>query len=665
MHRRHAVPALIQCAVFAAGAGVLWTRLPALCPLVAAAALAQAVLAGRLLHGEGARLARWVAVASLVVAAVALGVLLETTAYVFTRFTDIGARSGWQLLGGGLVALPWVAGIPLWQLFTAPGRTLAPPTGLVVLLICGATAWHGHDKASADRTWSPVDGAAAAAWMLEREGAPPDSDHPVLLVATVIRNGKARWSMSMRGGSLARALEALHPPALEGNNSGLILEVVRAAGPLSRPWLQRGRGLAAPAGSTGFRTERGVVGAWSAWQGERVSGALLATVRTPALQLAPDVLEWVQVDGWLATPDGVTPLERSWSRPQPFEPDTLLAAALAGGHHLAANMGQDGRFAYVVEGPSGKHGPGYNFPRHAGGAWFLARLWQRTRDPVVREALDAALDFLARHTTSLDDGRTYVLDPARRDGKAWVGTNALALLALLAAEGDPDLAQGLANHLASSVDDVGRIRGDFDVAGQTWPAQPLVTYAQGQVLLGLAAAERAGLSGIRPALERAADFIESDYWPLGAGLYLPLDEHWMCLASAAAQEVLPRAAGERICRAWIQDRVPPPPGSDLAPPAGPAAATGEAWIAAAELDRRAGRRTDAYDGALAYARILLDHAYQLTDSPLLTRPERLVGGFRDRPHQLDVRVDAVQHIACALLGAEQLLRDSPLPGSMP
>ncbi|MEY3212516.1 MAG: hypothetical protein RIT28_2997, partial [Pseudomonadota bacterium] len=62
---------------------------------------------------------------------------------------------------------------------------------------------------------------------------------------------------------------------------------------------------------------------------------------------------------------------------------------------------------------------------------------------------------------------------------------------------------------------------------------------------------------------------------------------------------------------------------------------------------------------------LLGNAYQAADAPFLGRPERLIGGFRDRPWRLMVQVDAVQHVGCALLGVEQLLRGEALPGAMP
>ena len=70
------------------------------------------------------------------------------------------------------------------------------------------------------------------------------------------------------------------------------------------------------------------------------------------------------------------------------------------------------------------------------------------------------------------------------------------------------------------------------------------------------------------------------------------------------------------------------------------------------------------DEALAYGQWFLRNAYQKTDASLLPNPNNLIGGFRDNPHKLDVRMDAIQHIGCALLGIEALL-DTVYPGSLP
>ena len=99
--------------------------------------------------------------------------------------------------------------------------------------------------------------------------------------------------------------------------------------------------------------------------------------------------------------------------------------------------------------------------------------------------------------------------------------------------------------------------------------------------------------------------------------------------------------------------------------AGAAAGGAEAIVARAERDRRLGQRGRWYDDALAYGRLFLASAYRPADSALLGRPARLLGGFRDNPVRLDVQIDAVQHIGCALLGIERLLRDEDTPGGSP
>ena len=88
---------------------------------------------------------------------------------------------------------------------------------------------------------------------------------------------------------------------------------------------------------------------------------------------------------------GGRPLMAGWQAPEAVTPESLRAAALAGARHIIANQATDGRFTYVVKGPSGRPGRGYNLPRHAGTAWFLARVAARTGDPEVQEGARRAV----------------------------------------------------------------------------------------------------------------------------------------------------------------------------------------------------------------------------------------------------------------------------------
>ncbi|MFH1465736.1 MAG: hypothetical protein ABIO70_15220, partial [Pseudomonadota bacterium] len=92
---------------------------------------------------------------------------------------------------------------------------------------------------------------------------------------------------------------------------------------------------------------------------------------------------------------------------------------------------------------------------------------------------------------------------------------------------------------------------------------------------------------------------------------------------------------------------------------------GEALVARAERDRRRGVAGPWRALAENYGRIFLASAYRPADTPLLGHAARLLGGFRDNPLRLDVQVDAVQHIGCALLGIERLLRGEATPGGAP
>jgi hypothetical protein len=253
-----------------------------------------------------------------------------------------------------------------------------------------------------------------------------------------------------------------------------------------------------------------------------------------------------------------------------------------------------------------------------------------------------------------------VKDPARNDGKIWVGTTALATMAAVAA-GDPRAASWGA-FVASSVDAQGAVRGELDAKTETFPEQPLNTYGQGQVALALAQLVRAGSTDVRDAAQRAFAFVDGGYAPGAAGRLLSLDEHWLCLAALAGKELTTEGPG--ICRAYIENSGlgrRPDPGSTLLPASGPAGGFAEAVVASAYLFPEGPYR----DLALRYGWLFVRSSYKVADSPFLGRPDSLLGGFRDSLAELDVQVDSVQHIGCALLGIESLLTGDAAPGSLP
>ena len=215
--------------------------------------------------------------------------------------------------------------------------------------------------------------------------------------------------------------------------------------------------------------------------------------------------------------------------------------------------------------------------------------------------------------------------------------------------------------MARSVDARGQVRGELDRKSGRFGAQQQNPYGQGQTLLALASLVRSGHSDLAPAMQRAADFVDGPYAPLGAVRLVGLDEHWSCLAAMAVQDVTGTASGMSLCRAYLADPGLPSVVGGVWPGTAAAGGRAEAVVAAAVIDPDGPYTTD----AMAFARLFLAGAYRAGDAPFVGRLPALLGGFRDRPWDLDVRIDAVQHIGCALLGMESLLSGDPHPGSLP
>lgn len=672
--RSAGVLGLLQAAAMGVAAAYLGGRWLPLGVLAGAVGVLQLWGAVQSFRGEDGKWSRWAAIANLVLVALCFGLHLQLALHIADTFTPIGAKTGWALLGGAAGASLGASLIPTIQLFVFRGQPRREQLGAVVasalvLLLPPLGALPRLIPQAAPVT---VDGQAAAEWTFARwegQGPPPfDDATPVQGVVQFWSQGELLSSQPLDG-PLSESLGALSLPELPSGERGVVVELSTASRPLRTHPLQRTVWLLVPGGEA-LRGPEGWVGSVPLWREEhvrrrKVDDALWMPTVSP--KAAPGATEAHQMAAWIASSSGSAPLQQGWTAPEPLTPDNLRASAVAGAHMLAANMRPDGRYAYIVRGPSGDWGKGYNYPRHAGTTWFLARVWQRTGDPTAREAALAGVAHLSDVSVHLDDGRAFVSDPARSDGKAWVGTTALALLALTTLDVEPELQQAYADFISSAVTEQGVVQGDIGVQDGVFAPQPQVTYAQGQGLLALAAAERAGLEGVSEPLDRAIAYVDGDYWPMPAARMGTLDEHWMCLAMIATHQQRGVAAGEAVCDAYLQHVAwqAPVPGSPTQPASGPAAGLAEAVIARAELDRRRGVPGPMEQRGLEYAASMLASQYRPTDGPFLGHPERLLGGYRNTPWDGDVQIDAVQHIGCALLGAEQLLAGAPLPGGMP
>lgn len=645
--------AILQALVYGGVAAFLWERSVVDGGLFAAAAGAQLVAAGT---GRRPRVRAVAAALSLLAAAAVWARFFLLAMEIQAVFGPEPGGQALSALGGTAVAIPWLLVVPVLQLrATGWGRAalllvLAPVPGVLV---------PGLDPAPA----APL-AAAGGAWATWSTGAPPTGFDPAETYrVTALRDGAPLADpVAVEGGDtapLAERLRRLGPP---GPEDALLVD--RDLGPTPGGLVRLGldgppRDSPALAARS-VRREQVFPGVWlPRAEGARRSGTALVSAA------------------------GVVVLREGWA-PRPVadslpSPEAIDEAVRAGAAFLAHSQADTGRFAYIVKGPEGTPGSGYNYPRHAGTAWYLARVAAALGDPVAATAADRALAHLDTRTfSSSADGRTHVRDPARKDGRSWIGTVALATLAEVTRRRDPgpfpppdsDRLDGWARQLVASVDDRGFVQSEMLLSDGTFPEQVANAYGQGQAMLALAALAR-GVPGLDPALSegaraalvRAAGYVDDGYYGTRHPLFVP-DEHWMCLAAFAYGEVIgARAEGmDGSCATYVaQMRLDAPRAGAPRPAAGPAGGGAEAVIA---------RAWDTRDPSLIelshrYAGLFLDQQYRAADAPLLGDAAALLGGFRDTAGDLDVQIDSVQHIGAALLGVEALLSGRARPGSMP
>lgn len=610
----------------------------------------QIVAGASLLMGRD-RIARGCAILSLVGVAVVVGQFYSAGAHLTEAYGSDARRIGEASIQQVWLAIPWGVFFPAWQALHGGLKSLIIP---VVALAIPWMVGSGIDEPL--REWpAQVEqtAAAEAAFLLwqGKNATLPEGAGPATILLTPYERGRAGTAVRGDGPNLRSAtLEALEKlPPIGESRPALVLDIAKK---------MYSRGALVPAGDGGGLSKSRGKSPTVAWRPGNVSTRRVApkwTLPRPKMKgYAPTLFDSV-----LADSSGSYQILGAWTAPPELTAESALEAALNGGLMLSRHQTEEGKFAYTVNGKTGKiSGKSYNFPRHAGTTWFLARLALRTNDTAIWDATLLGLKYMEENTIKMPDGRAYLGDPRRRDGKAWVGTTALAVLAAVAA--DHPMALPWGRFIASSVDEQGQVRGEMKRSEGIHKAQKKNPYGQGQTTLALAALVRAGHEEFRPVLERLAAYMDGDYGPGGAGRLFVLDEHWTCLAALAIQDALGTAAGTEICHAYLAKEAykTPDRSSRIRPSAGAAGGLAEAVIAGAYLHK------DHASDALAYGQWFLQNTYNPSDAALLRKPEALLGGYRDSPYKLDVRMDAVQHIGSAMLGIEALL-SVPSPGCLP
>jgi hypothetical protein len=361
--------------------------------------------------------------------------------------------------------------------------------------------------------------------------------------------------------------------------------------------------------------------------------------------------------------------------PDSLTADTARHGALAAARYLARNTDSDGRFRYLVEAPTNRRVPGYDWPRHAGATHFLAEAAAASGgDPDIAFAALRAAGYIRDHALV----RCGPLRCVGDGGFADVGSSALAILAFveIARTGlDPAyalLVRDLADFLRSQQRPDGELMHVYDrTAGHPIDVQAL--YFSGEATLALSRAH-ALLHDARDleAATRALNHLVHDAWSFFGSRYYWSEEHWTCQAADDLWDRAPSQDALDYCLGWaaynrkLMYGAGDAPldvdgaygvGPFVTPRLTPAGSRSEATVATLDMARRAGRpqeQLDALDRSLRRSlALLLRHQFALSPgvypSYLMAEPEAVDGAVPGSEVDWVLRIDYAQHAGNALL----------------
>jgi hypothetical protein len=383
-----------------------------------------------------------------------------------------------------------------------------------------------------------------------------------------------------------------------------------------------------------------------------------------------------------AAPAGGAPLEvvRGAAPGEPrVDAAAARAAALAAAAYLLRHQQADGSFAYVYETVHDSALTSeYSGPRHFGVTHFLAEVYGAERDPAVGAAVRRALGWGAArvHPGCTDARMTCVAPPGVTATD--LGSTALALSAIMEYRRHADYPSldPLAHRLAAFVLRMQRPAGDFMHVYRLDERRPdpnvKQPYYDGEATLALVKAYRVYhdqryLDGAR----RGLDWLTKKQYQHFAGQFYYGEEHWTCLAAAAAWPDLRDPAYEKFCRGYgaflrRQQFGPGDGPADLRgaygltpfvlPHTTPTGSRTEAMISAYLLGKHHGRADERIRAQVREGlRYLLQQQLRPDSCYLCADAERASGGFLESPAARHVRMDFVQHSGSALLRGADLL----------
>jgi hypothetical protein len=357
--------------------------------------------------------------------------------------------------------------------------------------------------------------------------------------------------------------------------------------------------------------------------------------------------------------------------PDTLTPPLLRGAALAAALHLARGVGPDGRFRYIVDAPTDRTLPGYDWPRHAGAAFFLAQATELSPDPSLRDAALRAGRYL--RDKALDCG------PLKCIGSETivdVGSTALAVIAMsefVRTGLDPSLRAPLVE-LTKFLRAQQRPDGEFMHYFHRQASRPIDVqglYYSGEATLALARAhELTGDAADLDAARRGLANLVGPAWSFFGNRYYFGEEHWTCQAMSELWERAPNPKALDFCERWREydAKMMYGPGETpwdadgafgvgpvVTPRLTPVASRSEAGVVTLDAMARAGEGAEKRAALASQLRrsfaLLLRQQLRPGRFYVFANGDDVFGGMPGSQVDLQLRIDYAQHTGSALIRA--------------
>ena len=355
--------------------------------------------------------------------------------------------------------------------------------------------------------------------------------------------------------------------------------------------------------------------------------------------------------------------------------DDVRDGAIAAARFLARGVDTRGRYRYLVDAPTNRVLPGYDWPRHAGATYFLAQAAALAEDPELAAAAVRAASFLRDHAMVACGEHRCIGDAKVVD----VGSTALALLAFVEMARTKldvsyaDTAPQLSAFLRAQQRPDGEFMHEYDRVAQR-PIDVQLLYYSGEATLSLSrAASLESDPRDLDAARRGLAHLVGPAWSFFGSRYYFGEEHWTCQAMEDLWDRAPDPRALDFCVRWqdydrkLQYTAQETPydaegmygfGPLVTPRLTPVGSRCEAGIATLDAAARAAGTSSAVSPA-ELARlddemrrslaVLLRHQFRPGPRHLFAAPAAVEGAMPGSEVDWQLRIDYAQHMGSAMI----------------